>query len=85
MHRFFSSPDKNTKGMLQKWPGNISQRPWVDVAHSQKTLLTPIMVEDLVDTMSVLMAVTHFQKDEEECMRKLGYYKSASLCHDVRE
>lgn len=72
---------KCCKGGLE----NISQKPCIDVAHSQKTFLASIMVEDLVDPMSVPMAVSNFQKDVEECIIELGYNKSAFLCHDVRE
>ncbi|CAC5358992.1 unnamed protein product [Mytilus coruscus] len=42
------------------------------------------MIEDIVDTMSVPMAVTHFCSDVENTMRDNGDMDAASFCHAVR-
>lgn len=63
---------------------HMTNEPWVKVARSKKTLITPIMIEDIVDPMSVPMAVTHFCSDVENTMRGNGDMDAASFCHAVR-
>jgi len=61
-----------------------SKKAWADVAYSKRTFLTPVMVDDVVDPMSVPMAITHFSKDVEREMICNGDYATASLVRDVR-
>ena len=62
----------------------VSNEAWVKVAKSRKTLLTPIMVDEITDPMSVSMAVTHFSEAVELQMRANGDINSADLCNDIR-
>ena len=72
---------KTCKGGIE----GISNNAWLKVAKSKRTLLSPIMVEDIVDPMSVSMANTHFSKAVEDNMRENGDFESALLCKDIRE
>ncbi|XP_045207597.2 uncharacterized protein LOC123559660 [Mercenaria mercenaria] len=55
------------------------------VAKSGKTLLTPIMIEEITDPMSITMAATHFSEAVEAGMRNNGDIHSAELCKEVRQ
>ncbi|KAJ8316700.1 hypothetical protein KUTeg_005748 [Tegillarca granosa] len=59
----------------------LSSKPWLKAASTRKTFLTSVMVEDVIDPMSVPMSVTHFSS---EVMRDNGDIHAADLCHDVR-
>ena len=65
---------KTCKGGIE----GISNHAWLKVAKSKKTLLSPIMVEDIVDPMSVSMANTHFSKAVEDSMRENGDFEAAN-------
>lgn len=58
---------------------------WIHVARENNTLLTPAMVEEIVDPMSVSMARTHFSETIEKEMRKHGFTSKADFCRDVRQ
>lgn len=62
----------------------LTNESWVKVAKQKRTLLTPIMVEDVTDPMSAAMAITHFSLPVENEMRKNGDTAAASLCYDIR-
>lgn len=57
---------------------------WMKVSRSGKTLLTPVMIQEIVDPMSASMAITHFSEQVESVMRLNGDIASADLCRDVR-
>ncbi|KAJ8316748.1 hypothetical protein KUTeg_005694 [Tegillarca granosa] len=59
----------------------LSSKPWLKAASTRKTSLTSVMVEDVIDPMSVPMAVTHFSSDVEKVMRDNGDIHAADLCH----
>ena len=80
-HLLTRSRRKTCKGGIE----GISKDAWMKVAKSKKTLLSPIMVEDIVDPMSVSMANTHFSEAVEDNMRENGDFEAASLCQDIRE
>jgi hypothetical protein len=63
----------------------LDNKPWLKVAKQGKTLLTPVMVEDIVDSMSMSMAVTHFSKPVQNAMRENGDFEAASLCECVMD
>lgn len=46
--------------------------------------MTPIIVEDLIDPMSVPMTTTHFSADVENIMMENRDVDAAALCHAVR-
>ncbi|WAR15569.1 hypothetical protein MAR_005674 [Mya arenaria] len=50
---------------------NSSKISWLNVAKTGKTMLTPIMVEEITDPMSSSMAASHFSKEVEREMRLL--------------
>ena len=56
---------KACKGGLDKIP-NV---PWLKVAKSKKTFLSPVMVQEIVEPISVKMALTHFSESVEREMR----------------
>lgn len=62
----------------------MNNNGWMKVARSGKTLLTPVMIQEIVDPMSAYMAITHFSEQEESVMRLNGDIASADLCRDVR-
>ena len=62
----------------------VSNEPWMKVAKSKKTFLSPIMIQEVVEPMSVMMALTHFSEKVETEMRKNGDVVAADLCRDVR-
>ncbi|XP_060571176.1 uncharacterized protein LOC132729422 [Ruditapes philippinarum] len=72
---------KCCKGGLE----GLSNEGWLKVARSKKTLLTPIMVEEITDPMSVSMAKTHFSAEVEEELRFHSEIASADLCKDIRQ
>ena len=63
----------------------VSKDAWLKVAKDGKTFLSPIMVEELLDPMSVTMARTHFSETVEFEMRQNGYTSTANFVRDVRE
>lgn len=63
---------------------NISNGPWLKVAKGRKTLLSTVMIEDIIDPMSVSMATTNFSEAVENTMLENGDVDAASLCHDIR-
>ena len=63
----------------------LNNEPWMKVAKQKTTLLTPIMVEDISDPMSVSMAKTHFSESVEKQMRKNGDDQAADLCRHIRQ
>lgn len=63
---------------------SISNVPWLRVAKGRKTLLSVVMIEDIIDPMSVSMAVTNFSEPVQHVMIENGDIEAASLCHDVR-
>ena len=71
---------KTCKGGIE----GLSNESWLKVAKQKNTLLTPIMVEEVTDPMSVSMAKTHFSESVEHEMRLNGYTDAAGLCHDIR-
>ena len=50
----------------------------------KKTLLTPIMVEEVTDPRSVSMAKTHFSEAVEHEIGFNGDLDGTDLCHDAR-
>ena len=62
----------------------VSNEPWLNVAKSKKTFLSLIMVQEIVEPMSVMMALTHFSEQVEMEMRNNGDVASADLCRDIR-
>lgn len=71
---------KICKGGLE----GMDNKPWVNVALEKTTFLTLVMVEDVVDPMSVSMAATHISGDVERIMIRNGDFQAASLCRDLR-
>ena len=63
---------------------NVPKDCWVKVARQKKTFLTPIMVEEVTDPMSVSMARTHFSDAVENEMRNNKDVAGANLCRDIR-
>lgn len=47
----------------------MNNNGWMKVARSGKTLLTPVMIQEIVDPMSASMAITHFSEQVESVMR----------------
>lgn len=72
---------KSCKGGLE----GLSNGSWMKVAKSGKTLLTPIMIEETTDSMSIKMATTHFSEAVESMMERNGDLKAASFCRDIRQ
>ena len=64
---------------------SMTNHPWMKVALQRNTYLSLVMVEDIVDPMSVPMALTHISEQVEQAMISNGDLKSASFCHDFRE
>ena len=67
--------------------GNVegmSKQAWLNVAKGGRTFLSPVMVEDVIDLMSVAMARTHFSDSVENEMRINGDFQTAYFCKDVR-
>ncbi|CAG2256264.1 unnamed protein product [Mytilus edulis] len=62
----------------------LTNESWLKVARSGKTLLTPAMIQEIIDPMSMSMAITHFSPEVENMMRSNGDTDSANLCHDIR-
>lgn len=62
----------------------VSNEPWLKVAKSKKTFLSLIMVQEIVEPMSVMMALTHFSEQVELEMRNNGDVVAADLCRDIR-
>lgn len=62
----------------------LKNESWLKVARSGKTLLTPAMIQEIIDPMSMSMAITHFSPEVENMMRSNGDTDSANLCHDIR-
>ena len=62
----------------------VSNKPWLKVAKAGRTFLSPIMVEEVVEPMSTMMAVTHFSESVETEMRSNGDIAAAQLCSDIR-
>ena len=71
---------KTCKGGIE----GLSNECWLKVAKQKNTLLTPIMVEEITDPMSVSMAKTHFSENVEHEMRLNGDTEGADLCNDIR-
>lgn len=71
---------KICKGGIEK----LSNQPWLNAALTKRTALTLIMVQDIVDSMSVPMAVAHFSAEVEKIMVENRDMKAASLCRDIR-
>jgi hypothetical protein len=63
----------------------LSNKPWLRVAKSGNTHLSPAMVDAVVDPMSVSVAITHFSESVEEEMLKNGDNDAAELCNDIRQ
>ena len=57
---------------------------WMKVAKEGNTFLSPVMVDDVIDPMSVAMARTHFSEPVEDGMRRNGDVQCANFCQDVR-
>lgn len=79
-HLLTRTRTKSCKGGLE----NLNNNGWMKVARSGKTLLTPVMIQEIVDPMSASMAITHFSEQVESVMRSNGDIASADLCRDVR-
>ncbi|MEW8548344.1 MAG: hypothetical protein AB2693_32980 [Candidatus Thiodiazotropha sp.] len=62
----------------------LSNTAWLKVAKSKTTFLSAVMVEEIVEPMSVSMAVTHFSESVENVMRQNGDASAADLCRDIR-
>ena len=71
---------KACTGGLDKIP-NV---PWLKVPKSKKTFLSPVMVQEIVEPMSVKMALTQFSESVEREMRVKRDFQAADLCRDVR-
>ena len=72
---------KCCKGGLHGLPNT----PWLTVAKTKTTFLSPIMIEEITEPMSVSMAVTHFSEPVERKMRQNGDIDAADLCRDIRD
>ena len=62
----------------------VSNGPWLKVAKEGKTFLSLIMVQEVVEPMSTMMAATHFSEPVEIEMRNNGHVEAANLCRDIR-
>lgn len=63
----------------------VNSSAWIHVARENNTILTPAMVEEIVDPMSVSMARTQFSETIEKEMRKHGFTSEADFCRDERQ
>ena len=72
---------KCCKGGLHGLPN----KPWLTVAKTKTTFLSPVMIEEITEPMSVSMAVTHFSEPVERKMRQNGDVDAADLCRDIRD
>lgn len=63
----------------------LDNTPWLKVAKQGKTLLTPVMVQDIIDPMSMSMANTHFCQAVQNGMRENGGFRAACLCANIHE
>ncbi|XP_060581747.1 uncharacterized protein LOC132738297 [Ruditapes philippinarum] len=70
---------KTCKGGIE----GFTNEPWLKVARQGKSLLTPAMVEEIVDPMSMSMANTHFSQAVQNAMQENGDFRAASLCADI--
>lgn len=80
-HLFTRTRRKTCKGGIE----GLDNMPWLKVAKQGKTLLTPIMVEEVTDCMSMPMALTHFGYDVQNAMTENGDHRAANLCKSVLE
>ena len=74
-HLLTRTRSKVCKGGIE----GLTNESWLTVAQSGKTLLTPVMVTEIIDPMSVSMAVTHFSEQVETVMRANGELRSATF------
>ena len=74
-HLFTRLRRHSCKGTLD----GIDNAAWKRVAKDRKTFLSTVMIEDVIDPMSVSMARTHFSQTVENAMRENGDIKSAEL------
>ena len=79
-HLFTRLRRHSCKGTLD----GIDNAAWKRVAKDRKTFLSTVMIEDVIDPMSVSMARTHFSQTVENAMRENGDIISAELCSDIR-
>ena len=79
-HLLTRTRSKVCKGGIE----GLTNESWSTVAQSGKTLLTPVMVTEIIDPMSVSRAVTHFSEQVETVLRANGELRSADLCRDIR-
>lgn len=63
----------------------LNSSAWIYVARENNTFLTPAMVEEIVDPMSVSMTRTYFSETIEKEMHKHGFTSEADFCRDVRQ
>jgi hypothetical protein len=62
----------------------VNKAAWQKVARDGRTFLSPLMVDELLDPMSVTMARTHFSETVEREMRRNGDISTADFVKDVR-
>jgi hypothetical protein len=84
MYRFLAFAHTNKEKVCKGGIEGLDNKPWTKVAKSKKTLLTHVIVEDVIDPMPVPMAITHFCSEVENVMRDNRDLQAASLTQCIR-